>query len=101
MLMLGSRAARNVVPVCTYPVVKASLYLLPSPSRARLSSRGRVISVIILRHLDDSSSAPGIPGTTSYLNRSEFAFHHFRHALRTGGEGAFLLCTAGNRNDRR
>lgn len=46
--------------------------LFPLSSRSRRPPRGRVISVIILRHLDDSSRAP-VPRTTSYLNRPEFA----------------------------
>jgi len=63
--MLGSRAAANVVPVCTYPVAVEQLLLPPLVSPLRgpvrfLSPRGRVINVIILRQLDDSSRAVGL-----------------------------------------
>jgi len=63
--MLGSRAAANVVPVCTYPVAVEQLLLPPlsspdgGPAVRFLSPRGRVINVIILRQLDDSSRARG------------------------------------------
>lgn len=77
----------NVVPVCTYPVVKASL-----PNHlSRFPSRDRVISVIILRHLDDSSRARRDSRTTSYLNRSKFA------STSDARFGASWLYTAGNR----
>lgn len=84
---VGIACRANVVPVCTYPVVKASLsnHLAPFPSR------GRVISVIILRHLDDSSRARRDSRATSYLNRSKFT------STSDARFGASWLYTAGNR----